>query len=437
MGIALMSSMLLAGCGNRATTPNKDQFGGQTADKSNSQPTLKVVLQHGKYQQAAGLLSVPVVMANKGTNSTLVDSNNFTLHIGKYTFKPYQLGGEPADFHYNFAANNTWQNTISFNIGTHLTKQELKSVKLTYKTDNGKTITASHMDNTISQSKTRVNMQHAIAPIDLGTYYQQSEKYLTEVNKMKAHNANATVPSLDDRFQDDRFDQFKLWVAIPSTGDAGSKTAALKFYNGTRKDFFLPYGDFELVDKDGNEIQVDPSYRNYQISIPHGKYTTVTVPMESKLTPADGPYHVEVRVDASGTSPSSSFFDTTKGFNAAEVMFSNEVDIDTLFSMSADKYPADKIKWANQQVDTANNEVRAQVTLADYYNLANHRANYHLITTNDDGSKRAFTVKKVSPKYVMTTSPKTITWHINKLGDAMNYQHVTLQSNGKTILQLK
>lgn len=237
MGIALMSSMLLAGCGNRATTPNKDQFGGQTADKSNSQPTLKVVLQHGKYQQAAGLLSVPVVMANKGTNSTLVDSNNFTLHIGKYTFKPYQLGGEPADFHYNFAANNTWQNTISFNIGTHLTKQELKSVKLTYKTDNGKTITASHMDNTISQSKTRVNMQHAIAPIDLGTYYQQSEKYLTEVNKMKAHNANATVPSLDDRFQDDRFDQFKLWVAIPSTGDAGSKTAALKFYNGTRKDF--------------------------------------------------------------------------------------------------------------------------------------------------------------------------------------------------------
>lgn len=199
----------------------------------------------------------------------------------------------------------------------------------------------------------------------------------------------------------------------------------------------MPYGDFELVDKDGNEIQVDPSYRNYQISIPHGKYTTVTVPMESKLTPADGPYHVEVRVDASGTSPSSSFFDTTKGFNAAEVMFSNEVDIDTLFSMSADKYPADKIKWANQQVDTANNEVRAQVTLADYYNLANHRANYHLITTNDDGSKRAFTVKKVSPKYVMTTSPKTITWHINKLGDAMNYQHVTLQSNGKTILQLK
>ncbi|QDR73713.1 hypothetical protein FOD75_11535 (plasmid) [Limosilactobacillus reuteri] len=432
--VGLVASLILTGCGNRATTAN--QMSSQSTQSSSSTPTLKVTLQRGKYQQAAGLLSVPVVLTNQGTNSTVINSENFTLNIAGHKFKPYQINGEPADYHYDFASGNIWQNTVSFDIGVHLTASELKQVKLTYKTDSGKSVTASKMSNTISQSKTKVSMQQTSgSPTDLGTYFNNAKEY--QKTKKEREAENSRVPSLEDSFDDENYDQLRMWVAIPTTGSAGSKVAAVKIMNSTKTDMILPYRDFELVDKEGNEIQVDPSYRNYMLEIPHGKYTTVTIPMETTLKPSNGSYTVQLRKDPGGTSPSGSFFDTKDSFHEVEVVSSDETDIDTIFSLTADKYPSDDIKWSNQQVDTDNNKVSATVQLSDYFNLANRAAGYHVVGTNDDGTKKTVSVKKVTPKYVMTTDPAKVTWKVNNLADVMNYQHVVLQYKDKTILTLK
>ena len=125
----------LVGCGKQKVTTTDQSSSSSTS--SSSQPTLKITFGHGKFEQAAGLLSVPIVMQNDGSNRTLIDSNNFSLHLGNRSIKPYQLDDEASDFHLNFSEGNIYQNTLTFKINQRLTKSQLKDLKLTYLTDKG------------------------------------------------------------------------------------------------------------------------------------------------------------------------------------------------------------------------------------------------------------------------------------------------------------
>lgn len=434
VGAAVLCIALnLTACGKSNSNSEKEQ---NRSSSLSSQKTLNVQLLRGKFEQCSGLISVPVVLKNTGTNRTLIDSNNFALRLGGKTYHPYEISGEASDFHINFASNNTYQNTITFNVGKQLSSKQLSAVKLTYLDDQGKEEGAKVAKNNIAQTDIRTNMT-GLTTTDLGTYYKNSINYLKMVNKQKARDPKSTPPTLEQRFQDDAYDKLHMWVVIPRTGNIAGKNAVVKVLNATKTDFTLNYSDFELVDHDSNEYQVSPDYRNYSVYLPHGKYTTLVVPFETPLRSSEKPYHVEVRADTSGTNPSGSFMSTKESFNPVETVFSKEVTANTLFSLSADKYPQNFIKWNNQQVNLEKNEITATVQLSDYFNLDNVMANYQVVSTNDDGSKLISSVTKVKPGYVATTDETNITWHVKNLAKAMSYQHVNLQSNGKTILQLK
>lgn len=430
----LLGVNLLVACGNQSSTSKSSSSSSQA--QTSSQKALSVKLLHGKYEQCAGLISVPVIMKNAGTNSTLIDSNNFTLTINNKKYHPYQLGGEPADFHMNFNSSNIYQNTVTFDIHTHLINSDLKNIKLTYLNDQGKEVLAKPVSKNVNQNEIRPNIT-GVNPTDLGSYYKKAADYLKSNAKTKRENPKATLPTLEQQFQDSKYDQLRLWVAITGTGSQGGQNAVMKVLNDTKTDFIMHYGDIELVDKDSNEYQVNPAYRNYSVYLPHGKYTTLVVPFESQLTAAEKPYHVEVRQDQDGNNPEGSFMSTKNTFNPAETIFSKEVTANTLFSVSPDKYPKGSIRWTNPQINQANNTITAVVKLQDYFNLDNRLTNYQLVSSNDGGQKVVSSIRKVSPAFVDTTDSTKITWHVHGLSKALAYQHVALQSNGKTILQLK
>ncbi|MEO5289303.1 hypothetical protein [Limosilactobacillus allomucosae] len=430
IGIATLMPLMLAGCGNnKATIASKESNRQASSSVSSSQSALQIAFKHGKYEQASGLLSVPVVMKNTGSNSTLIDSNNFTLHVGKVKLHPYQLGAEPADYHIDFGTGNIWQNTLTFNTGVHLTDSQLKEVKLTYMTDSGKVITAEKLGLTASQSENRVSLS-SVNTTDLGSYYKQTEDYIKQVKKEKEENPDTQVESLKDEFQDDKYDQLRAWVAVPSTGPKGSSNVVLKVLNNTNSDFTLSYGDFELVDGSGNEIRVDATYRQYTLYIPHGKYTTVAIPMENSISSQNRPYHVELRQNQGGN-----FFTTKDGFNPIEIAFSNQVDANVLFSLSPAKYPQKSIQWSNQNVK--DNAITADVKLTDYFNLDNKSSGYKVVGNNDDGRQLVEPVTSATPRWVPTTDRTTVKWKVKDLSKVMNYTHVVLQYDGKTILTLK
>lgn len=432
--VLLTFCVALNGCGKQsATTANQSS---SSVSSASSQPTLKVAFGHGKYEQAAGLLSVPVVLQNEGSNRTLIDSNNFTLHLGDKSIKPYQLGNEASDFHLNFGEGNIYQNTLTFKLNQRLTKNQLRDLKLTYLTDKGTSVTAKKISKTVSLDDIQQNVD-GYSPTDLGTYYKKAETYLKNADKEKKNDPDAQITSIEDEFEDKDYDKLRTWVAIPSTGNKGSNNIVLKVLNSTNTNFKIAYSDLELVDKSGNEIQISPDYRNYVVNFPHGKFTTVVIPMENSLKAKYGPYKLEVRADESGDSPTGDFFETKKSFNPAEVRFSNEVTDDTLFSVAPSDYPKDAIKWSNQQIDSSHNLITANVKLSDYYNLDNQSANYQVIGFNDSGEKDIVNVTSVKPSFVATTKTTKIKMKVKKLQSLLSYQHIVVQSNGKNILVIK
>ena len=119
VGAAVLCMALnLTACGKSNSVKEQNR-----SSSLSSQKTLNVQLLRGKFEQCSGLISVPVVLKNTGTNRTLIDSNNFALHLGGKTYHPYEISGEASDFHINFASKNTYQNTITFNVGKQLSSK--------------------------------------------------------------------------------------------------------------------------------------------------------------------------------------------------------------------------------------------------------------------------------------------------------------------------
>src|SRR5699024_1515218 len=112
--IAVCSTTFLTACGNRATTPVAQQ----QARRSSQQKSVQLGLYVGDIAQSENVLSMPVVVNNAGTDSTVISSQNFTLIIDGHKFKAFQVPDEPSDFHQDLGTTQSWQNVISFYIGT-------------------------------------------------------------------------------------------------------------------------------------------------------------------------------------------------------------------------------------------------------------------------------------------------------------------------------
>lgn len=426
--------LALTGCGNQsATTDTSKKASSQTATSASSEPTLKIDAAHGTFVQSGGLISVPVILQNAGSNDSIVDSNNFILKVNGKKFHAYQFPGETNDYHLDFNSGGRFQNTVSFYVGNYLTKKELKQAKIYYQTDDGKTTEAKALGITVDHSILGTNLQ-SIDTLRLGDYYQKAKDYKKSIKEDKKNNPDATPRTLEDVFQDPHYDELRTWVSIPLNGPRGSNEMVVKVLNGTKSDIVLNYSDFELVDRNNNEIRVAPSYRPYSVFIPHDKYATVVIPMERTLHRSGVPYSINVRAD---NGSDNSFFDTKGTFHPIETITSNDIDVNTIFSLTPIEYPTQDIQWTDQKTDINGNKITAKVELKNYFNLKNRSTTYQVVAENDDGTKKSFPVQKVTPNYVMTTNKQEVKWTVKDLATAMSYQKVSLYCDGKELFRLK
>lgn len=201
--------LFLTACGgSNATTPVAQQ-------KVNTNEKLKSIsldFYMGDIAQAEGVLSIPVILTNSGTDRTVISSQNFFLKIENHTFKSLQVPNEPSDFHYALGSNQTWGNTISFYIGTELLNKDLKKVSLVYRNDNGIYVKAKFIDSANAQQKTQNinNSQY----LSVGDYYLNAKNYIKQTKDIVKSGGNAN--SLMSQFQDSKFDQFRLWIVVSS-----------------------------------------------------------------------------------------------------------------------------------------------------------------------------------------------------------------------------
>lgn len=419
--VVLLSSLaLLTACGNKAT----QSVGQQQARNTSTQKAVQLDMWHGDMAQSQGIITMPVVINNAGTNNTVISSQNFTLVIEGHKFKTFQVEGEPADFHTNLQSTGTWSNLISFYLGTELNKKQLKQVRLEYDADNGSVVKSKYLSSSDAPSKLQSISKTGT---DLANYYSQIAEYIKQSKtNLKAGNK---PNSLSSQFQDSKYDQFRFWVLGSSKFP---NVAIFKAINNTNTDMYLPLADIQLEDKDKNDIQVHPTYRSYIISIPHGKTITLGIPLETDLKGSETPYQVQLR-SANG---STTAFTSTKGtFYPATVVFNDSSDFSKAFMITPDQYPKENIAWKNPQIKK--NTLSVDVKLYDYFYINSDKSKYLLVGLNNDGTIG----DKEKP---LDISPTKITGtggmmklKFDDLSVIKTYKRIALQYNGKTLFKIK
>lgn len=417
--IAVCSTTFLTACGNRATTPVAQQ----QARRSSQQKSVQLGLYVGDIAQSENVLSMPVVVNNAGTDSTVISSQNFTLIIDGHKFKAFQVPDEPSDFHQDLGTTQSWQNVISFYIGTKLSNSMLKKAQLTYQADNGSTVKAQFLSSSNAQSKLQ-NVTYS-GYTSVPDYYAKSKQYID--NAKETVKTGGSANSLKDGLGDAKYDRFRMW------GVASSKFSDLiiiKAINNTNTDLLLPLKDFELQDKDKNDIQVHPTYRSYNVLIPHGKAVNVVIPMEASLKHSETPYKFLFRATSS-----SSYQSSADTFHPAEFVFNDAKDYSSALATTPEQYPKDSIKWS--QIKLTKDTLKAKVTLYDYYFINSDASKYRLVGLNNDGTVGdSEKPDSVSPTKI-TGSGGEITFKFDDLTVLKSYKKIVLRYNDQTIFKIK
>lgn len=415
-----LTMLTLTGCGN-SETPH---LAGSGLGTQRKQKTVDMSLARGKISQSSGLMTIPVVLKNIGTNSTVISSKNFTLEIQGHKFKPFAVPDEASDYHQDFDSNRTWNNTLSFYLGTTLAKGQLKYVNLYYQMDNGKKIKAKILTTSTDQSDIRSTLNHDMK--SLGNYYQGIIDFTT---KAKVAEKEGNSLDLKDCFSDQDYDKFKIWVVIPKSDPSN---VIIKILNQTNTDVSIAFNDLELVDKNNDETRVSPSYRNYFLIVPHGKYSMISLPLESKLQISQKPFTTKVRTR-------DSFFSTKEAIYPIETVIStNGKNINTLFSLTPKEYLNGNIFWSKPVLDIPNNKLFVTVEINDYFALHANAKAFSLVGLNADktvGEKEI--CYKVSPKKITNSDPTSMTLKFKDLSMLKNYPHIELKYQNTKIMQVK
>lgn len=418
--VLLSSLTLLTACGNKAT----QSIGQQQARNTNTQKAVQLDMWYGDMAQSQGIITMPVVINNAGTNNTVISSQNFTLVIDGHKFKTFQVEGEPSDFHTNLQSSGTWSNLISFYLGTDLTKKQLKQVRLEYDADNGTVVKSKYLSSSDAPSKLQ---QISKTGTDVADYYSRVADYIKQ-SKNNLKNGNKPN-SLSSQFQDGKYDQFKFWVLGSSKY---SDVAIFKAINDTNTDMYLPLADIQLEDKDKNDIQVHPTYRSYIISIPHGKSITLGIPLETSLKASEVPYQVQLRSANGGNTA----FTSTKGtFYPAAVVFNDSSDFSKAFMITPDQYPKESIAWRKPNIKK--NTLSVDVRLYDYFYIDSDKSKYSLVGLNNDGTiGDKEKPLEVTPTKI-TGAGDTMKFKFDDLSVIKTYRKIALQYNGKTLFRIK
>ncbi len=420
-------SLLLTACSSRQSAPTESLSQNENKQKKNK--TISMELARGKISQSAGMITVPVILKNTGTNSTVINSNNFTLKIKDQSFKPFTIKGEASDYHLDFSNNNTFNNTISFYLGSALTRQELKDVQLFYTMDNGNNIKAQVNNNATDQKYLTTNMTQNMKHI--GEYYSDIIDYKKQLKQAEESDSD-NLPALKDMFQDNEYDHFKMWVVLSKSDP---NTIVIKVLNQSNTDVSIPFDNLEVVDKSNVETRIAPSYRNYYLVVPYGKYAMVSVPLQDKVDVKSEPLTTKVRKDNN----SSDFFDTKKSIYPIEtVVSSNSGDINELFTLNPSTYEKSQIDWSNPVLDIQKNEFKSTVEISDYFALVYSKKKFKLVGLNKDSTIGDIEVpNSVTPSRVTTSDPTQIVMKFKDLSLLKNYPHIVLKYSNNTIMKVK
>ncbi|QTQ40860.1 hypothetical protein [Lactobacillus taiwanensis] len=425
-GVSLAStSILLVGCASSAPQRMPDDSTAQTQSKKK---TIALDLARGKISQSSGLMSIPVFIKNTGTNSTVINSQNFTLEIQGHKFKPLKITGESSDFHLDFDTGNTYNNTISFYLGTTLKKNELKYVKLYYTMDNGKKVKASVLSTETNQNDLKVSNAQNLT--DIGTYYKDILSYTKKI-KDATKNDNE-IPSVRNTFSDPNYDRFKMWVVIPKKD---SKNAVIKVLNQTSTDISIPFDNIEVSDKDNDETRVQASYRNYTLVVPHGKTAMITLPLENEIDSKNGPYTAKFRTKDTN----SSFFSTKDALYPVETVFSdNGNDISKLFTLTPDQYTSKQIEWSKPKLNFQDNTLTITAQLKDYFAMRFDPKNFNLVGYNSDSTiKDKELAIAASPKTIKSGDPVDIVIKFKDLSFLKDCSNIDLKYKQKLITKVR
>lgn len=421
--VAIVSCFLLltlTGCRRNKATVRSQQ--NQTQGQSNQPKNIDLKLSYGGVCQAENLITVPIIVNNVGKNSTVISSRNFSLIIDGHKLKPFQSSGEPSDFHNDLAANASWQNTLSFYAGTKVPNKFLNSAYVEYEADNGKTVKGNLITNAQAQQEIQKMTFNATS---LGDYYAKSADYIT-ASKESIKTGNAPT-SLKNQFQDSKYDQLRLWV-LNST--KYPDIVLIKVINSTNTDMVLPFGDFQLEDKDKNDIQAHPDYRPYTALIPHGKAITLGIPMETELRKREQPYQVMLRPSHSGA-----FINTRKTFNEAEFALNDSKDLSTAFKTTPDKYPESGVKW--KKVEFGKKELTVNVTLYDYFYIQANKEKYALVGLNNNGTVGDSTTPLSVTPTTISGKGSVVKLTFDDLSVIKSYKKIALKYNDKILIRIK
>lgn len=422
--ILLFSPLFLSACASQQTAPDV------SGTDEQKQPTVDVSLRQGQLSQSAGLITMPVLLRNTGTNSTVVSSRNFALHIQGHTFKPFSVPNTPADFHEELDSGSTFNDSLSFYLGTTLTPKQLHLVHLTYTMDNGKTKRATSMTASFDQEKTKSDLITNMKQI--GDYYTDIKQYMQQVHDAKQQGED--IPSLKDQFQDADYDKFRMWVLI---NKKDPQNIILQAYNQTNTDIAVPFSDIEIVNKTGDELQVDPAYRNYFLCLPHGKFEIITVPLEGNPSMTQAPFTMKLKQsDDSGTS--NNFFSTKSSYYPIETVVTDAKDISTAFSLTPNQYAKGSITWSKPVLNFKDRTFKCTVDLNDIFALRSDRTKYSLVGIDKDGTDGDIEIPKdVEPTKVSSDSPTQINMRFGSLKVLKTYKNIELRYDNQRIMKVK
>lgn len=413
---------LLSGCGSKTTTPGAKINTNQSS--SNQQQTVNINFQHGDWVQAGKMITVPVLLNNTGTNSTVIDSKNFTLKIGTYKFKPYSLNKAVESYHVDFKPNASWTNVLSFYLGANVNKRDLSKAKLIYKQDDGKEAVASYRSE--QDDDTKITDNSTNANLTIGSYYDEVKSYISDARKMA--RSGDDPPSLQSKFDDKNFDRVSLWIVQPANCQ---NKVIVKAMNQSKSDIVIDFNNIEFVDNSNNdEIRVRTDFRDYKANLYHNKFVTFVLPLDSNLKLSNR-YTLYVR------SGDNDFFTTENSFSPSFVNYSQHEDLRKVFSLDPSQY-RDHIKWKKLGFNVNTNTLNVQVKISDYYTLDMDPRKFVLRGTTKKGKSVAnVTSKDVSPDSVTSNNNTKIGIEFGDLTHVAAADKIDLYYSNKKILTIK
>lgn len=327
--LALLASLpLFVGCAKQTNSlaGTSKTNNSSSADESSSPNSLTI--KNYKPCQEGNITSMPVFISNNGENNTSIDSNSFTLRVGKAKYKYYSPASGANDFHYSLQSGNQFNSLVTFKTGS-LSKKQLANARIYYQTTNGKDEKSSLVSaNTNWQSLTQNSMisNH----LDLGDYYQKAKQYLAD----KSNTQNPT--DLKENFDDPNYN--KLTGTLVANGKSASTEVAVLFNNNTNTDMNLSLRSVELENNNHTDILVSPVWQNFNLNLPANKTSIAVIPFQQSIDSTAVPYQVKIQSGGNSDSDSNNTFtNTSQGFHPLNLVFAPIKNNSDLFELTPDQ----------------------------------------------------------------------------------------------------